>query len=185
MKNAAISRIFIFIIVILLTSIILSTLNFNVEAGDSMITIWGEVYDSDGNGIPRGFEGEDVEVIVKHDGKKTSYDDPDGIQYADHAGTYVYAVTIPANAWDEGDEFWVRVDGREWGDLDHVCRGHDDTSEYKWDISNPANIRKDVNTSDTQFVWDEEETILIFMIIGFVIAFIVIILVWKYGPWKK
>jgi hypothetical protein len=94
-------------------------------------------------------------------------------------------VTIPGDRWDEGDEFWVRVDGREWGDLDHVCRGHDDTSEYKWKFSGSSSIRLDVNTSDTHFLTDEELVFQFIMIMGIIISGIIIIMIWKYGPWNK
>ncbi len=185
MKKAAILRVLVCIIVIFVISSILAILNFNAEAGDSPVTIWGEVYDSDGREIPRGFDGEDAQVIVEHDGEKTRYDDPNGIEFAEYAGTCMYSVTIPADGWDEGDEFWVWIDGREWGDLDHVCKGHDDTDEYKWKINGGGSIKQNVNTSDTQFVWDDEGLLILFGIIGLAIAFIIIFLVWKFGPWNE
>jgi hypothetical protein len=75
----------------------------NAVADDGPLTVWGQVYDMDGKDPGTGFDGEDASVIIMHNGAKTEWKDPDGIERDEENETYVYAVTIDAGAWSEGD----------------------------------------------------------------------------------
>jgi hypothetical protein len=124
----------------------------NVVADDGPLTVWGQVYDKDGKDPGTGFETEDASVIIMHNGAKTEWKDPDGIERDEENETYVYAVTIDAGAWSEGDIFWIVVDASEWKESKTTCRDHDDTGVNRWTVDvSGGNQRVDVNTGDSNF----------------------------------
>jgi hypothetical protein len=121
-------------------------------ADDGPLTVWGQVYDMDGKDPGTGFDGEDASVIIMHNGAKTEWKDPDGIERDEENETYVYAVTIDAGAWEKGDIFWIVVDASEWKESKTTCRDHDDTGVNRWTVDvSGGNQRVDVNTGDSNF----------------------------------
>ena len=119
-------------------------------ADDGPLLIEGRIYDKDGKDPGEGYDGEYASVIILHDGAKTEYTDHNGIERA--SGTYWYAVTIPAGAWEKGDIFWVVVDASEWKEEKTTCRDHNDTGVNRWTIdTDGGNQQVDVNTGDSNF----------------------------------
>lgn len=116
------------------------------------LTIWGQVYDKDGDDPGDGYDGEYAAVVIIHNGAKKEFADPDGIQRDEVNETYIYSVTIPKGAWEKGDVFWIIVDGSEWKEEKNTCRDHDDTDVNRWTVeSEGGNQRVDVNTGDSNF----------------------------------
>jgi hypothetical protein len=148
-QDKAFRRYFIaFIMVFVLVFLIAQTVVADGPGGP--LTIYGEVYKSNGK-----FPGEDNErayaaVIIEHNGAKKTFEDPDGIELVN--GTYWYAVTIPEGAWKKGDRFWIWIDGSDWGDENYTCRGHDETDVNSWNIeASGGSLELHVNTGDSNF----------------------------------
>ena len=144
-KSGALTRGIVIALMIMMLCILgLSTVVAQDEGGP--LTIAGRVYDSDGNNPGDGHEGADAAVIVQHDGVKTTYEDDDGLEQATD-GTYWYDVTIPQGGWENGDTFWIWVDGSGWDDEDFTCVDHEDTSISSWTIEDAGSINQDVDTN--------------------------------------
>jgi hypothetical protein len=135
------------------------------------LTIWGQVYDKDGDDPGDGYNGEYAAVVIIHNGAKKEFADPDGIQRDEVNETYVYSVTIPKGAWEKGDDFWIIVDGSEWKEEKNTCRDHDDTDVNRWTVDvDGGNQRVDVNTGDSNF---KPILAMIFIIIIVIVSIII------------
>jgi len=118
------------------------------------ITIWGQVYYSDGSPVGPEHDGAYAAVIIEHAGEKTThYDDKGGLEDG------YYTVTIPEGGWSQGDTYWVVIDGDQWGDLPkHEAEGIKITPEQDvensgtnhWILSGPSNVRRDVMTLEDE-----------------------------------
>lgn len=114
------------------------------------ITIWGQVYKSDGTPIGPEYDGTYAAVIIDHANQRTThYDDTGGLESG------IYTVTIPEGDWSQGDVYWVMIDGTPWDDLkEHRTEGIKLTSEQEitqsgtdnWILSGPSEERRDVIT---------------------------------------
>jgi hypothetical protein len=114
------------------------------------ITIWGQVYTSEGIPVGPEYDGTYAAVIIEHDGERTThYDDKGGLEYG------IYTVTIPEGDWSQGDLYWVIIDGLPWGDLkENEVEGIKITPEQEvihsgtdnWVLSGPSDERRDVIT---------------------------------------
>jgi hypothetical protein len=114
------------------------------------LTIWGAVYDKDGNDPGEGYDNEDASVIIMHNGAKKEWMDTDGIERIN--GTYYYNVTIPQGAWEKGDIFWIVVDASEWKESKTTCVDHDDTGVNRWTVDTTGgNQQVNVDTGDSNF----------------------------------
>lgn len=145
-KSGALTRGIVIVLLIMVLSILGSSTVVAQDNGGPL-TIAGRVYKSNGNNIGDGdYEGTYAAVIVEHDGVKTTYEDPNGLEQATDS-TWWYDVHIPQGGWEIGDTFWVWVDGSEWGDEDFTCVDHEDTSISSWPIENDGSIEQDVDTN--------------------------------------
>jgi hypothetical protein len=114
------------------------------------ITIWGQVYQSNGTLVGSQYDGTYAAVIIEHDGEKTThYDDKGGLESG------IYTVTIPEGDWSQGDVYWVIIDGTPWDDLEESrAEGIKINSEQDivhsgtdhWVLSGPSEERRDVIT---------------------------------------
>jgi predicted RNA-binding Zn-ribbon protein involved in translation (DUF1610 family) len=139
---------------IVLTMLVCVSASF-VSAQDSEgpHVISGKVYTSDGDALtdPSGnigsYNGSAAKVVLTHDGKKTDYEDDDGIGLGED-GFYWYVVTIPEGAWETDDVYRIRINGEKWGDEDYYCRGAGDKEIDEWKITSGGAERRDVQTVD-------------------------------------
>jgi hypothetical protein len=116
------------------------------------LTIWGQVYNKDGNDPGEGYDGAYAAVIIEHNGAKKTFEDPDGIERDEINETYLYSVTIPEGAWKKGDIYWIWIDGTDWGDEDYTCSDHDDEGVNRWNIeASGGNEQLNVDTIDSNF----------------------------------
>jgi hypothetical protein len=142
--------------------------NTVAEGPGGPLTIYGQVYNSDGK-IPSEGDGAYAAVIIEHNGAKKTFADPDGVELIN--GSYWYAVTIPEGAWKKGDTYWIWIDGSDWGDENYTTRDHDDTGVNRWTIGvSGGNEELHVNTGDSNF---KPILAIIFAIIIAVIAIII------------
>jgi len=140
------------IIVILLVMVlgVLGIVNVAADEPGGPHVISGIVYTSDGKNLGDGHEGAYAAVIIEHNGAKSTYEDPNGLD-RDAEDNYWYVVTIPAGGWDIDDTYWVWVDGTGWGDENFTCRGDDDPDVNSWQIESLESERRDVRTGDYNF----------------------------------
>lgn len=134
----------------ILTILILSTMLCNIITGSAVAqegpcAFMGRVHTSEGIIPDDGFEGTFAVVILEHEGARTTYIDPDGLEQ-DENGNYWYAVTIPEDGWEIGDTYWIQVDGTGWGDLNHTCVSHDNPDVNSWVKNGLESELRDVNT---------------------------------------
>jgi hypothetical protein len=114
------------------------------------LTIYGQVYKSDGKTPGEGNPGAYAAVIIEHNGAQKTFEDPDGVEEIN--GTYWYAVTIPEGAWKKGDKYWIWIDGSKWGDQNYTTRDHGEDGVNRWEIeASGGNEQIDVNTGDSNF----------------------------------
>lgn len=112
------------------------------------ITIWGQVYKSDGTPVGAEYDGTYVAVVIDHAGERTThFDDTGGLENG------IYTVTIPEGDWSQGDTYWVTIIGEAWGDLSkHNAEGIKVSPEQKisasgtdhWVLSGPGSVRRDI-----------------------------------------
>ncbi|MCK5560305.1 MAG: hypothetical protein KAJ51_06910, partial [Thermoplasmata archaeon] len=112
------------------------------------ITIWGQVYKSDGSPVGAEYDGTYVAVVIDHAGERTThFDDTGGLEDG------IYTVTIPEGDWSQGDTYWVSVIGEAWGDLSkHNAEGIRVSPEQEisasgtdhWVLSGPDSICRDI-----------------------------------------
>lgn len=114
------------------------------------LTIYGQVYTSDGKTPSEGNPGAYAAVIIEHNGAQKTFVDPDGVEEIN--GTYWFAVTIPEGAWEKDDVYWIWIDGGKWGDENYTTRDHDDTGVNRWNIeASGGNEEIHVDTGDSNF----------------------------------
>lgn len=114
------------------------------------LTIYGQVYNSDGKTPGEGSLRPYAAVIIEHNGAQKTFVDPDGVEWIN--GSYWYAVTIPEGAWKKGDTYWIWIDGSEWGDENYTTRDHDEDGVNRWNIeASGGNEEIHVNTGDSNF----------------------------------
>jgi hypothetical protein len=146
-RNRAIMRyIIVIIMVMVLGTLVIGNVAADGPGGPHVIA--GRVYNSDGKDPGEGYEGAYAAVIVEHEGVKTTYTDPNGLERAND--TYWYVVTIPEGAWDVDDRYWVWIDGTGWGDENFTCVDHDDTNVNSWKMTLESE-EVDVDTADYNF----------------------------------
>lgn len=146
-RNRAFMRyIIVIIMVMVLGSMVIGNIAADGPGGPHVIA--GRVYNSDGKYPGDGYDGAYAAVIVEHEGVKTTYTDPNGIEEVND--TYWYVVTIPEGAWDVDDKYWIWIDGSGWGDENFTCVDHDDTNVNSWKMTLESEQR-DVDTGDYNF----------------------------------
>ncbi|MEE9152072.1 MAG: hypothetical protein V3U20_09610 [Thermoplasmata archaeon] len=138
--------IIIIIMVMVLGNLAIGNIAADGPGGPHVIA--GRVYNSDGTYPGDGYEGAYAAVIIEHEGVKSTYADPDGLQQDND--TYWYVVTIPEGAWDVGDKFWIWIDGSGWGDENFTSVDHNDTGVNSWEVK-LAQLPVDVNSGDYNF----------------------------------
>jgi hypothetical protein len=156
-----------FMIVLVFGSLIVG--NTVADGPGGPLTIYGQVYKSNGNEPSEGNDGAYAAVIIEHNGAKKTFADPDGVEWIN--GSYWYAVTIPEGAWKKGDTYWLWIDGSDWGDENYTTRDHDDEGVNRWNIrASGGNEELNVNTGDSNF---KPILAIIFMIIIAVVGVII------------
>ena len=149
-KNRAIRRFIIILVVVMMLGILVIG-NVTAQGPGGPKTIAGRVYTSKGkNPEPGRYNGTYAAVIVEHNGVKTTYVDPDGLEQ-DENETYWYGVDIPAGAWEPGDTYWIKVDGTGWGDMDFTCSDHHNSNVNSWKMDATGSEGRDVDTADYNF----------------------------------
>lgn len=137
------------IIILTMVMVLLSLGIGNIAADEDTMGphfIGGQVFDVDGKTPTGDHVGAYAAVIVEHNGEKSTYVDPNGLEQAED-DSYWFDVTIPAGAWDKGDKYWIWIDGSGWGDENFTCVDHDDTGVNSWEMTRESEWRN-VNTGD-------------------------------------
>lgn len=117
-------------------------------------TVAGYVYDSDGLTVNSTYDGAYAALILNHGGKNYTYLDPDGMVF----GWYV--ITLPDGAWEEGDRYWVVVDGTPWGDVNYTCHGQNQPGVFWWRLAGGGAEQRNVATLKelpTETISEEDE----------------------------
>jgi len=164
----------------ILTILILATMLCIIITGSAVAqegpcVIMGRVHTSEGVIPDDGFEGTFAVVILEHEGARTTYIDPDGLEQ-DENGNYWYVVTIPEDGWGVGDTYWVQVDGTGWGDLNHTCVSHDNPDVNSWIKNGLGSEMQDVNTVNETIVINGVVPPSYLFIVGIAIITLVIII---------
>jgi hypothetical protein len=103
-------------------------------------TVAGYVYESSGLTVNTSYDGTYVALILNHGGNNYTYVDPDGVSF----GWYV--ITLPDGAWEEGDRYWIVVDGTPWGDVNYTCHGHTQPDVFWWRLAGGGAEQRNVAT---------------------------------------
>jgi hypothetical protein len=179
----------IIIIILLLTIGNLNLGDIFVHGPEGPHYIGGRVYTSEGVNPNGDFEGAYAAVIINHEGENRTYLDYEGLEMDDYDDSYWYAVTIPDGLWDVGDTYWIVVDGRGWGELNHTCVDHDNPEVNSWEVSLNSE-HHDVNIVNSTFdpdgdnggnggitTTDDYDSIQQYLLIGVIILIIVFVIV--------
>jgi predicted RNA-binding Zn-ribbon protein involved in translation (DUF1610 family) len=153
MNRAKRGCIIIAILIVMLCFLSISSVTAEESGGPKVIS--GQVYKSNGK-APRmtndeDYTGTEAKVIVLHNGVKSTYKDHNGLEFDSENLTYWYAVTIPQGAWEEGDTYWIWVEGSAWGDMDFTCTAHNDQSVNSWSMDASGAEWRNVDTADYNF----------------------------------
>ena len=146
--NRAIKRCIIILVVVMMLGV-LWTGGAVAQGPEGPKVIAGRVYNSEGKYPGDGHEGTGAKVIVEHDGVRTEYKDPDGLQV--NNSEYWYLVTIPTGAWSPDDTYWIWIDGSSWGDQDFTASGHGNPDVNSWKMDATGSEGRDVRTADYNF----------------------------------
>jgi hypothetical protein len=144
-------------ILILFSLSLMSSINVTAQ-GSGLHTVGGYVYDSDDHVVNTTYDGAYAAIILEHGTTNYTYIDHDGITN----GWYV--ITLPDGAWDEGDRYWVVVDGTSWGDVNFTCHGQGQPDVYWWRLAGGGAEHRNVVTlseipQDLKAEEDEEDNL--------------------------
>jgi hypothetical protein len=127
--------------VIISTTFLFSISSINVTAQISGLhTVGGYVYDSDNQVINSTYNGAYAAIIVEHGNTNYTYIDHDGVTN----GWYV--ITIPDGGWEDGDRYWVVVDGTPWGDVNYTSHGQGQPDVFWWRLADGGAEHRNVVT---------------------------------------
>ncbi|UCH89253.1 MAG: hypothetical protein JSV49_00985, partial [Thermoplasmata archaeon] len=133
---------FLLIAIIIILSLLMMTVSTGpagAQTSSGPKTVAGYVFKSNGE-LADDHDGTHVELHIIHGGEELIIPDFNGIENG------WYSITLQPGEWDQGDVYWIEVDGTQWGDINGRAEDRNVTDLKEWNMVGPGSHQLDIKT---------------------------------------